>query len=262
MITHVNDIDIAYDISGQGIPVLFLHAFPLNRNMWQSQAKELSRYCQVITVDYRGFGESQIVDETYFMELLAEDIYALCRYLSITKVVLAGLSMGGYVAFAFYRKYPQLVNALILADTRAEKDNTQAQRKRRKMARQAIDKGSAYIAEQMVPDLLGPKTLEQSEKVVKQVKEIITATEAKSIANAQYGMAARQDSAATLKSITRPVLLIAGAEDKLTPVALAEKMQAMIRNSELVIIPDAGHLSNLENPEVFNGAIKDFLNRI
>jgi len=262
MIATINNINMAYDIRGEGTTLLFLHAFPLNRSMWQPQVEAFSNDYQVISVDYRGFGESKFVDGHYFMELLADDIFALSRHLSLQKFVLVGLSMGGYVAFAFYRKYPQLVQALILADTRAEKDNKQTQNKRKKMAQDAIRRGSEYIADLMTPDLLGAFTQEHNPELVQQVKEIIASNDARAIANAQLGMAARQDSTATLKSIPKPTLLIVGEEDKLTPVHFTEKMQKQIRNSEIVVLPNSGHLANLENPDAFNAAVRKFLRTI
>jgi pimeloyl-ACP methyl ester carboxylesterase len=262
MIAHIGNLDFAYDIQGRGTPVVFLHAFPLSRRMWQQQVDALCHAFLVITVDFRGFGESQGTDEVYYMELLADDIQRLIRHLSLDSVALCGLSMGGYVALAFYRKYPQMIKALILADTRAESDNKQAQAKRKAAAQLVLRRGSAHVAEEITPELLGNHTLAHKREIVTSVKEIISANEPCAIANAQRGMAERIDSTATLRSIPKPTLLLVGEEDRLTPVECSENMQKHIRNAELVILPKAGHLANLENPEAFNAAVGNFLSTL
>lgn len=255
----VNGIELAYDIHGSGIPMILLHAFPLNRSMWMPQVEELSKDFQIITTDFRGFGESQSTDEPYTMDLLAEDIYGLLKHLTINEFILGGLSMGGYVAFAFYRKYPEMVEGLILADTRAVADNEEGKANRKAVAELVQKEGVDAIAEHMTPKLLGKTTLETKPDLIEQVKQIISTNSVKGIVNAQLGMAQRPDSNPTLKEITCPTLILVGDEDELTPLEMAENLKCNIPNSKLQVIPKAGHLSNMEQPEKFNGALKKFL---
>lgn len=258
----VNRINLAYDIKGIGAPVVLLHAFPLNRTMWQPQIAELSKKFQIIAPDFRGFGKSQRTSKPYPMERLADDIYALMRKLDVSKFVLGGLSMGGYVALALYRNYPDAVQALILADTRAEADTDEGKKNRKALADQVIKEGPQVIAEQMTPKLLGKTTLAKKPLLVKQVKKIISSTSIAGIANASLGMAFREDSNPLLPSITCPTLILVGKEDVLTPAPLSENLHRNIKGSEMVMIPAAGHLSNLENPKAFNAALKQFLKRL
>jgi pimeloyl-ACP methyl ester carboxylesterase len=262
MQVKVNRINLAYDIHGVGLPLVLLHAFPLNRAMWKQQVSELSKKFQVITPDFRGFGDSQCTSQPYLMETLAEDIHALLRKLGISEFVLGGLSMGGYVAFAFYRHYPEMVRALILADTRAEADTDEGKKNRKALADQAIKEGPRAIAEQLTPKLLGQTTLTKKPRLVKQVKEMISSTSITGIANASLGMAFREDANPLLATIGCPTLILVGEEDGLTPAALSENLHRQIKNSKLEILPQAGHLSNLENPSAFNQAVKEFLNQL
>ncbi|MFQ5709935.1 MAG: alpha/beta fold hydrolase [bacterium] len=259
MQAKINGIELAFDLQGSGVPVLLLHAFPLNRSMWQAQANALSRQFRVITPDFRGFGDSERSDEPYTMELLADDICALLKHLSVDQIILGGLSMGGYVAFAFYLKYPEMVQRLILADTRAEADTEDGKANRRAVAELARKRGAAVIAELMTPKLLGATTRQEKPEVVKRVKEMIAACAPTAIANAQIGMSLRPDSTSTLKAITCPTLILVGEEDLLTTVEMAKNMHSKIKDSVLQVVPKAGHLSNLEQPESFNAHLVDFL---
>ncbi|HEX9655130.1 MAG TPA: alpha/beta hydrolase [bacterium] len=261
----VNRINIAYDMQGIGLPLVLLHAFPLNRTMWQPQIPELSKKYQVITPDFRGFGDSQRTSlsaqagKPYPFEALADDVHALMQKLGIPKFVLGGLSMGGYVAFAFYRNHPEMVQALILADTRAEADTDEGKKNRKALADQAIKEGARVIADQLTPKLLGKTTLAKKPRLVQEVKEIISSTSIAGIANASLGMAFREDSTALLSTINCPTLILVGEEDVLTPVPLSENLHRQIKKSQMVLIPEAGHLANLENPKAFNRSVLSFL---
>jgi pimeloyl-ACP methyl ester carboxylesterase len=262
MKTRVNGVELAYEIHGKGEPLVLLHAFPLHKSMWQPQVEEFSKQFQIITPDFRGFGESPVAVDSFTMDLLAADVYALLHHLSLSKVILGGLSMGGYVAFAFYRQHPEMVKALILADTRAEADTEEGKANRRNMAELALKQGAAVIAEQMTPKLLGKTTQEKHPELSVRMKQVISAASPKAIANAQIGMAQRADSTALLKMITCPTLILVGDEDLLTPVTFSENLQRGISNSQLVIIQQAGHLPNLEQPGRFNKTVRDFLKKL
>jgi pimeloyl-ACP methyl ester carboxylesterase len=256
---RIGQPELAWEEAGRGAPVVFLHAFPLNRKMWAPQVAALAAGYRVITPDFRGHGESGVAEEDSTMERLAEDARGLLDHLKLERVVLGGLSMGGYVAFAFLRRWPERVRALILADTRASADTEEARKGRYATADLTEREGSVAIAEMMVPKLLAPGTLERKPEVVAAVRQMILEASPAGIAHALRGMAARPASFDLLPQIKCPTLIVVGEEDGLTPPADSEAMATAVPKSTLVKIPDAGHLSNLEQEERFNQAILDFL---
>jgi pimeloyl-ACP methyl ester carboxylesterase len=175
------------------------------------------------------------------------------------RVVLGGLSMGGYVALAFYRRFPHRVRALVLADTRAQGDDEDGKRTREETARLALSEGMAPVAEAMLPKLLAPATHEQDPGLVERVRAMILSTKLIGAAAALRGMALRPDQTDFLPRILSPTLVLVGAEDKLTPLADSEVMRREIRGSRLEVLDGAAHLSNLERPAEFNRALKTFL---
>jgi pimeloyl-ACP methyl ester carboxylesterase len=257
----VNSVDIGYDDHGIGTPVLFLHAFPLNRSMWTNQMTALlneQRY-RLVALDWRGFGETPPIDDVSTMELFADDIAGLMDALGMRQAVLCGLSMGGYAAFAFLRKYPQRVQGLILADTRPGADTEEAKANRENVAILALSQGTGAIADLQIPKLLSDYTRQHYPRVEQSVRHMINAATPEGIAAASRGMALRSDSSDLLSSITCPTLVIVGEQDAFTPPAVAHEYAAKISGSQLATIPHAGHLSNLEQPEAFLGVVRNFL---
>jgi 3-oxoadipate enol-lactonase len=260
----VNNTYLAYDDHGIGQPILFLHAFPLNRYMWQGELMSLlsdERY-RLVALDWRGFGESEITTPVSTMQLFADDAAGLMDSLGIQQAVLCSLSMGGYVAFAFLRKYPQRVSGLILADTRPGADTPDAQVNRENVARIAETQGIGAIADLQVPRLLSEYTRQHHPEVEMRVRQMIEAATVQGIAAASRGMAQRADSTDLLAGITCPTLVIVGEQDTLTPPTLAQEYAAQIPGAQLVVIQHAGHLSNLEQPEAFVEAVRGFLGSI
>lgn len=255
----LNGISVDYRDEGSGLPVVFIHAFPLNQTMWDDQVAALRHRCRTITLDLRGFGNSYAPPGPYAMDQMADDVRGLLSLLNVDQAVLTGLSMGGYVALAFYRNYPDAVRAMVLADTRASADTHEARSRRIKSAARAESEGSSAIADDMVPLLLGKSSQETRPKIVERVREMIRANSAHGIAGAQRGMAERRDSTYILPGIDVPVLIIVGAEDVLTPPVEAENLRGGIPHARLRVIEGAGHLSNLEQPEQFNAELIAFL---
>ena len=259
MLIKINGISIDYRDQGAGVPVIFIHAFPLNQTMWDNQLTALHNHCRTITLDLRGFGQSDAPQGPYLMDQMAADVRGLMSALGIDRAVLVGLSMGGYVSLAFYRNYPDSVRALVLADTRASADTHEARKRRLTSAERAEREGARVIAEDMIPLLLGHTTLESRPSVVERVRAMIEANSPVGIAGAQRGMAERSDSTYILPGIDFPVLIIVGSEDSLTPVTEAESLRNGIRGARIRIIEGAGHLSNMETPDEFNTALTDFV---
>ena len=252
--------EMAYeDTGGSGVPILLVHGFPLDRTLWAEQLGELSKVARVIVPDLRGFGESAMPASSVTVDTYADDLSGLLDALVIKNVVVAGLSMGGYVAFAFYRKNPHRVRGLILANTKAGADSAEGKKGRDDNAVLAREKGSAAIAERMLPKMLTPKTAAERPSLVTSVNAMMSRQSVDGVVGALMAMRDRPDSTPTLAQISVPTLIITGAEDNLIPPKESELMRDGIHGAKLVVIPGAAHLSNVEQPEAFNRAVHDFL---
>ncbi|HEY8418393.1 MAG TPA: alpha/beta fold hydrolase [Limnochordales bacterium] len=260
----VRGVRLAYDDQGAGPPVVFVHAFPLNRTMWRRQAAAVAEAgWRAVTVDLRGFGESEMGSEPFTMDLCADDVMALLDHLGVKDpVVLVGLSMGGYVAFGCVRRHAQRLRALVLADTRAEPDTEEGRAGRLDTARRVEAEGVGPVVESMLPRLVGETTKAERPEVVAEVRAMMEAARPAAVARALRGLAERPDSRPELPRIEMPVLVVVGEEDAVTPPSAAQAMHEGIRGSRLVTIPGAGHLPNLETPEAFNAALLGFLSSL
>ena len=256
---QIDNIMMAYTDTGAGRPIVLIHGYPFNRSLWNEQIAALSTSFRVIAPDLRGFGESDASDEPATMNRMAQDIALLLDHLEIPRATLGSLSMGGYVAFAFYKQFASRVRALILADTRAQADTEEAKQTRAQQAEKALAEGMNGIADAMLPKLLTPETVSKRPEIVKRIRDMMLKTKPKGAAGALRGMAERDDQAPLLSKITVPALILVGAEDAITPVADSEKMHQAIAGSRLVVLENAGHVSNLERTEKFNEALLDFL---
>lgn len=258
-VARINDIQMVYTDTGNGRPVVFIHGYPFNRTLWNEQIAALSDNFRVIAPDLRGFGQSDASNGPATMNQLAQDVAALLDHLGIARARIAGLSMGGYVALAFYKQSASRVRALILADTRATADTEEAKQTREQQAEKALAEGMAGIADAMLPKLLTPETVSKRPEIVKRVRDMMLKTKPEGAAAALRGMAQREDQTNLLPRISVPALILVGAEDAITPVADSEKMYEAIAGSRLVVLENAGHVSNLERTEQFNQELLDFL---
>jgi pimeloyl-ACP methyl ester carboxylesterase len=253
----VNGTELNYRDAGTAKDVvLLLHAFPLHSGMWLRQIAALEKRHRVVALDYRGLGKSGMPPEGWTMELLAQDVRALLQHLRIERAAVVGLSMGGYLAFELYRQLPGLFRGVALCDTKAGADTEEGKATREKFARTAIEKGLAWVADEMTPKLLRPQP---DPAAVKEVRSLVTGGTPAGVAAAQRAMAGRPDSTATLASMSCPVLVVTGEQDGLVPPAEAEKMAAVAKGAKLVRIPAAGHLPCIENPERFNRALGELV---
>ncbi len=259
---RINGVEINYRDEGAGKPIVFLHAFPLNQCMWDEQVAYFSAHHRVVTFDWRGFGNSELGSDSLTLETFADDLASLLNELTIEQAIICGLSMGGYAAFSFYRKYAPRVAALILADTRPGTDTEEGKKARIEMAALVRQLGPTALLEKLIPRLLGPTTRQTKPEVVARVQKMIAENQTEGIARALLCMAERPDSTRLLSQIESPTLIIAGSEDELTPPAEAEEMRDGIPHASLEVIYQAGHLSNLEQPDAFNKAVANFLERL
>jgi 3-oxoadipate enol-lactonase len=246
-----------------GIPdgsdvLLLVHGFPFNSAMWRPQLQEPPPGWRVIAPDLAGFGGNPPTDQLS-MDGAADDLAALLETLAVSNAVVCGLSMGGYIAFSMLRRHPALLRALVLCDTRAAADSEEARRGRLESAASVRRQGTAEFLQSMLPKLLSPVTRGRQPGVEEELRRIMEAAPAASVAAALEGLAGRPDSTPLLRSITVPTQIMVGSDDEITPVLDAQFMARGIPGAVLTVIPDAGHVSNLENPASFNRALQGFL---
>jgi 3-oxoadipate enol-lactonase len=250
-------MSLAYTDTAAGPTLVLLHAFPLDREMWRPQLAALAGTARVLAVDLPGFGRTPLPSTPWTVDSAAEQVGGLLDTLGLTgRIVVGGLSMGGYVAMAFARRFPDRLAGLILADTRAEPDDEAAKENRGKLIAVAQKQGAAAVVDAMLPKLL-------SEKATPAVKDAVRTIGSRQtpdgVAAALAALRDRPDAAPGLDQVSVPTLVIVGEHDAVTPPTLAAAMAGRVYGSELVTIPNAGHLSNLENPEAFNAAVVRFL---
>lgn len=248
-----------YTILGDGSPVVLLHAFPSCHEMWLPVATALAQRYRVVLPDLRAHGESEIGDPPTTMDKHADDIAAICKQEGIGRAAFAGISIGGYILFEFWRRHRQHVSALVLLNTRAGADTDDARAARLQSAEQALERGPEQFIASTLPKLLGETTQRNRKDIVEASRQTMRFMTAEKIAAVQRGMAARQDSTPTLATINVPTLILAGEEDTSAPPAESQRIHQGIAGSKLHTIPQTGHYSCLEQPQEVIRLMRQFL---
>lgn len=256
------ETSLSYQLTGSGQPIVFLHPFPMDHRLWEHQVAHFSPHYQVVTPDLRGFGNSDGFGvQTPSIEQMADDLNALLEALKITEpIVLCGLSIGGYVALRFAQKYFSRLRGLVICDSRAQADTDETKAGRDRMITFAREHTAAEIVEKVLSGLLGKTSLRTRPHLVERVKEIGSSQSQQAILDALAALRDRPDATNWLEKITIPTLLIFGEEDALAPSHVIKTLTAGLPNATLVKLPQAGHFSALEQPEMFNEALEEFLN--
>lgn len=264
MKANINGLNINYSITGNnnGLPVVFIHGFPFNRLMWTPQIKSISSKYRAITFDVRGHGDSDFGDGQYLIEIFVDDLIGLLDHLKIERAVLVGLSMGGYIALRAIERNPERVAALVLCDTKSSADSNEAKIRRSRQIQIVKSVGIGRFAEDFLKSIFSEKTFIRIPSIVDMIRSIIVKTSPLSVASTLIALAARTDTTAVLSGINVPTLIMVGENDTLTTPADALEMKNRILNSEMYIIPDAAHMSNLENTAAFNKHLFDFLEKV
>jgi pimeloyl-ACP methyl ester carboxylesterase len=258
----VNGVRLHVRQSGEGPVLLLVHGFPLDHSMWQGQLSGLSPSYRVIAPDLRGFGASGVTPGKVTMSAMADDLAALLQAMEIREpICLCGLSMGGYVAWQFWSRHPDRLSHLILCDTRAVADSQPVARGRLLMAQSVEETGPEPVAETMIPKLFASRTLEQQPDLVEQTRRVILGTHPAGIAAAQRGMAERPDMTDRLSQIRVPTLVLCGQQDAISPPDEMREISRALPQATFALIPDAGHMAPLEQPDEVNRAISSFLGR-
>lgn len=248
-----------YTDEGSGLPLLLIHAFPLNATLWQPQRRDLSRLFRVISFTLPGFGRGGDFIPGMSMDDCADMAVALLDELDVDSAVFGGCSMGGYISLAAYRRHSRRIRGLILSNTRAGADTPEAAANRLVQAEAIRNGGLEEFLAGMREKLVGKSTKDTAPMVLKLVDEMMHSASVEGTAGMLEAMGRRADSTPLLEQADIPICIIAGQEDTMIPPAEAERMHASQAAAELHILPGSGHLSCLERPVVFNSVVEKFL---
>lgn len=243
----------------EGLPLVFLHAYPTSHRMWSSQLKALPPKVRGIAYDMRGMGESELVPAYYNFESLVDDLIALLDHCNISRAVLCGLSMGGYLALRTVQRNPDRVKALVLCDTRSEADTNQDRLNRFQALKTIQEKGVKAFTHGFLKKFLSEETRQEKPETVQFLAELVEGNSVSAIEAATMAIATRLDTTENLSNISVPTLIIHGENDGGIPLAVAREMQKKIPGAKLAVIPHSGHFSNLEQPTLFNENLLQFL---
>jgi len=260
----VNSHTVSYTDEGpDNAPVIILiHGFPFNKSMWNKQVEMFIENYRVIAYDVRGHGNSSAGTDNFSIELFVEDLLGLMDALQIDRVMLCGLSMGGYVALNAVENFPKRFGGLILCDTNCITDTPEAKEKRMISIENIEKYGVEYYANESIKNLFAPESFVTNKEKIALVKAMIMETSVQSLSSTLIALSKRKETCGGLANIRIPVLIVVGKEDKITPPDAALLMQKMIKSSTLNIIEHAGHLSNIENSYEFNGQLRKFISSV
>jgi len=257
-----DDAEIAYEIRGNGAPVVLLHPFPSHHEFWYPAASAFDSTYRLILPDLRGHGESEIGEGPALMQKHATDIARVLDDAGVGKAVFVGCSIGGYILFEFWRRFRSRVTALALCDTRPQADNAEARSNRVKAAATVLEQGTEQFLDSMIPKFIGRTTISTRPDLVEGARVMMRQMSPEDISLVQQGMAARPDSVADLKTIDVPTMIVIGEEDAFSTVADGELMRQNIAGSQLKVIPKAGHYAPWEQPEAVGAILRRFLDDV
>ncbi len=245
-----------------GTPIIFIHGFPFSLEMWEPQMWALPNQYRAIAYDVRGHGRSDVGDGQYSIEFFVDDLVGLLDHLVIDKTVLCGLSMGGYIALRAFERNPERFKGLILCDTKSGTDTDEGKVKRASTLKSVKMNGVEQFAEGFVKSVFAESTFKSHPEIIESIKSVIKTSSPIGIGGALLALACRTDTTPVLPKIKVPTLILCGERDVLTPLKDSEFMHNQIIGSSFHIIPAAAHLSNLENPGVFNEKLLAFLKSV
>lgn len=261
----INNLAVSFlhrEVKSPSATVVFIHGFPFGKEIWKSQLESLSEQVQGISYDIRGYGESDPGHGYFSIDLFANDLINLIEHLHLNRVVLCGVSMGGYIALRAYELRRDLFLGLILCDTNANADSNIGKINRFASIERIQAEGKGAFANDFLKKVFSSRTPEIHHELVNSIFKLIMDLPESTLCATLLALASRTDTSEFLESVTVPALIIRGAEDQLMTTQQAENLHQAISSSEFVVVPEAGHLPNLENPGVFNAAMNSFLERL
>src|ERR1700716_897448 len=257
-----DDAEIFYEIRGKGPPVVLLHPFACHHEFWNPVAEALDTRYRLILPVLRGHGDSEIGEGPALMQKHAVDIARVLDAVGIGKATFVGCSIGGYILFEFWRRHSERGSALALCDTRPQGDTADARANRLTAAAAVLEQGTEPFIESMVPKLMGRTTVATRPDLVDGARTMMRRMSAEDISLVLRGMAERPDSVADLKSINVPTVIVIGEEDVLSTGADGELMRQNIADSQLKVIPKAGHYAPWEQPKLGGKVLRQFLDDV
>ena len=257
----LNDISVCYSDDGNDLAhtIIFIHGFPFNKSMWHFQVAALQDNYRVITYDVRGHGKTDMGTEDFTIDLFTKDLIALIDELELKQVTLCGLSMGGYIALDTMEKHPERINALILSDTQCAAETPEAYEKKMQAIENIKVNRLAQFADESIKNLFAPESYKTKQAEVANVLEMIMDTNTEALCKTLEALANRRSTCEKLHDIKVPVLVLVGTEDRVTPPAASRLMNAKIDSSKMITIFHAGHVANMDNPEIYNEAFINFM---
>jgi 3-oxoadipate enol-lactonase len=257
-----DDAEIFYDVAGSGPTVVLLHPFPANHEFWLPVSRFLSSQYRLLMPDLRGHGESSLGNGAATMQKHACDVASVMDAAGVDRAPLIGVSIGGYTIFEFWRRFRNRITALVVCNTKAPADTSEARNARLQAADEVLQRGTEPFFESMLPKLLGETTRHSRPDLVEGALRMMRKMSSDDVAGVQRGMAERPDSVSTLKTINVPTLIVTGDEDILTGVPEAELMKQIIHGSQIKVVAKAGHYSPWEQPEDVGRVLRQFLDSV
>ena len=260
---QLQDIILNYDDLGEGkLPIIFIHGFPFDKSMWQPQMDYFSKINRVISFDIRGFGKSSSGNTKGSMSLFADDLIRMMDSLKIEKAIVCGLSMGGYILLNAIARFPERFEAIVLCDTQCLADSPEVKEKREKTIQHILEKGYMDFAENFVNSIFCRKSLNNNIGWIEKMKHTILSTPPLTITGTLSALAQRWEMCSGLGLIKVPTLILCGSEDSVAPPEQSKYLHDHIENSTWHTLNDAGHMSNLEQSELFNRHLSDFVSEL
>ena len=260
LMLNINNLNLSYDDVGEGnIPIIFLHGFPFDKSMWAKQLDFFATTNRVIAIDIRGFGKSTDESTPLSIDLFSDDLMLFMNQMKISKAIICGLSMGGFIALNAQARFPDRFEAIILCDTQCIADTIEVKLNRYKTIDEIALNGTLNFNEAFIKKVFCKNSFTNKQEIVTQLRSVVMANPEQIVINGLKALAERSETCSTLSEINIPTLIICGREDEVTPLEQSEFLHTSIKASALHIIDNAGHVSNIEQPEEFNNEISKFL---
>jgi 3-oxoadipate enol-lactonase len=260
MLAKLSNTTIFYEVTGDGLPLVFMHGLGGTGNVWHAQRAGLAKYFKLITLDLPGSGRSDKSERQYSMEKWCEQIAALADYLKIDKFVLVGHSMTTVLAQKFAAKYANRLSAVMLCGPITELSHA-GKEAFRKRADSVQKEGMIAIADQVLAGALSPATREANPALAGMVREMLLSNDVACYAGHCHALlngSAKPDQA----NIKCPMLILVGDQDGVTPLSNARAIAAAVSTAKIRIVPATAHLTMMERPELFNAALVEFLSSL